>query len=57
MKKVLFILFVLFAALFMSSSLASCKTGYGCPAEEQYKEKQSKPLSKQRGKSRLFKEG
>jgi hypothetical protein len=56
MKRFIYILFVFLIGVVMSGSISSCKTGYGCPAEEQYKNKQAKPLSKKRGESRLFKE-
>jgi hypothetical protein len=56
MKKVIYLIIFIILGAGASTSISSCKTGYGCPAEEQYKENQSKALSKKRGKSRLFKE-
>ncbi len=55
MKRILLYLSMLVFLGFLGTTATSCKTGYGCPAEEEYKKKQDKPLSTKRGKSKLFK--
>ena len=56
MKKLIYILLSIFLLSCITTSFTSCKTGYGCEAEEAYLKGKDKKLSNKRGKSRLFKE-
>jgi hypothetical protein len=55
MKKWIYILVSAFFFTAMVTSVSSCKTGYGCEAEEAYEKSKDQKLSTKRGKSRLFK--
>ncbi len=56
MKKCITIAIYLFGFLLLSTTHTSCKTGYGCPAEEAYYNAQDNPQPKstKRGESNLF---
>jgi hypothetical protein len=56
MKKYITIASYLFGFLLLSTTHTSCKTGYGCPAEEAYYNAQDNPQPKstKRGESNLF---
>lgn len=55
MKNLRILAFALFLGGLLSTSMTSCKTGYGCPAEEAYyKNKDQQMNTKKRGNSNLF---
>ena len=56
MRKITYIIAFIILGAITSTSFSSCKTGYGCPAEEAYEKSKDRPLkSTKRGKSKLFK--
>lgn len=56
MRKIIYIIGIIILGGISSTSFTSCKTGYGCPAEEAYEKSKDRPLkSTKRGKSKLFK--
>jgi len=55
MKKYLYILATLLFFGILTTNATSCRTGYGCPAEEAYEKGQDQKMSTKRGKSKLFK--